>query len=181
MRVFVGIQFSSALKDDLEAYQAKLADWSEKGRLTRKENFHLTLCFIGEISETDYVQLFKQLSEKLAKTDHFSLLGGECGYFIKKNRYIPWVGVLLTADLLAVFKKVEAVIKEMGLAVEDRPYTPHVTMARQVVLLDEEKWCHQPVAFNECVSQVTLFQSHQVDGQLAYTPLNHILLNKQKS
>lgn len=34
MRVFVGIQFSSALKDDLEAYQAKLADWSEKGRLT---------------------------------------------------------------------------------------------------------------------------------------------------
>ena len=43
MRVFVGIQFSSALKDDLEAYQAKLADWSEKGRLTRKENFHLML------------------------------------------------------------------------------------------------------------------------------------------
>lgn len=94
MRVFVGIQFSSALKDDLEAYQAKLADWSEKGRLTRKENFHLTLCFIGEISETDYVQLFKQLSEKLAKTDRFSLLGGECGYFIKKNRYILWVGKL---------------------------------------------------------------------------------------
>ncbi|APZ49434.1 hypothetical protein BW721_06930 [Jeotgalibaca sp. PTS2502] len=94
MRVFAGIQLSSALKNDLAPYQDKLIKWSERGRLTRKENFHLTLCFIGEISETDDVQLFKQLSEKLALTDRFSLLGGECGYFIKKNRYILWVGKL---------------------------------------------------------------------------------------
>ena len=54
MRLFVAILFGEDFKNALAAYQSDLMAWG-KASWSRRENFHLTLAFIGERDSADDV------------------------------------------------------------------------------------------------------------------------------
>ncbi len=48
MRTFIAIELEEEVKDALEGAQQQAAELCRKGNYTPKENFHLTLHFLGE-------------------------------------------------------------------------------------------------------------------------------------
>lgn len=61
-----------------------------------------------------------------------------------------------------------------GFSWEDHPFSPHVTLARQVRLSqmpDRAALLGQP--FFAPVHSMSLMLSHRVDGRLTYTPRHH--------
>ena len=49
MRLFLGLPFEEGAKDRFAQAQGELKKLAEKGNFTTRENFHLTLVFLGEV------------------------------------------------------------------------------------------------------------------------------------
>ena len=56
MRLFIAIQLDDTIKNALTGIQAALRAARVSGNYTKIENLHLTLAFIGEYDDPDYVK-----------------------------------------------------------------------------------------------------------------------------
>ncbi len=125
MRLFVAIDFPGTIKDQLVRLQTDIptARWSKSHQM------HLTLFFIGETERVPAVK------EALATVDSpmFRLALTGAGRFPKDGRQPPrvlWAGVQSHPSLMALQKQVTLALTNVGFVAEDRPYSPHVTLAR---------------------------------------------------
>lgn len=55
MRLFIEIKFNPEIKTALLSMQEQLKHANNHGNYTKSENLHLTLAFIGEYGDPDYV------------------------------------------------------------------------------------------------------------------------------
>jgi 2'-5' RNA ligase len=97
-------------------------------RWSAPENLHITLRFIGEVSETVASDIDGVLEGLSAAPFTLTLKG--CGSFGSKEPHSLWVGLAPCPALLHLVQRVETALQRMGLAAETRKYTPHVTLAR---------------------------------------------------
>ncbi|MBO4591965.1 MAG: RNA 2',3'-cyclic phosphodiesterase, partial [Eubacterium sp.] len=63
MRLFICIEFDNKIIGSLKTVQGELKKAGLKGRFTSEENLHLTLAFIGEYNDPDYVLDAMEVSE----------------------------------------------------------------------------------------------------------------------
>ena len=125
LRLFVGIGFPPELKLQLSLLCSGISGtrWVDPG------NFHLTLRFIGEISESVAADIDDALAR--IRAHRFSLQLAGTGVFggADKPRSL-WVGVERSPDLVALHDKIERALIRVGLAPELRKFSPHITLAR---------------------------------------------------
>lgn len=97
--------------------------------VTPTNQMHVTLHFIGQV-ETDQVE---ELTARLAAVSapRFALQIQGVGCFPSDDRpgYL-WAGVQISDGLLALRSAVGESLQACGYPLEDRPYRPHVTLAR---------------------------------------------------
>jgi RNA 2',3'-cyclic 3'-phosphodiesterase len=124
LRLFVGIEFPPELKLRLSLLSSAIpgAKWVDPG------NFHLTLRFIGEVTEDVAADIDEALACVRARSFPLRLAG--TGVFGGNRPRALWVGVERDPDLVALHGKVELALTRMGLEPEPRKFTPHVTLAR---------------------------------------------------
>ena len=125
MRLFVGLEFPDSVKDALLHLKTSLptAHWVGRSQL------HLTLFFIGETEKNLDVQ--QALTEIQAAP--FDLRLAQVGRFPPPAHAAPrvlWVGVQPHPALLTLQQRVTAALTALGFEAEDRPYSPHITLAR---------------------------------------------------
>ncbi len=179
MRLFIGIQLNPEWKECLETIQQEIKDISSKGNFTAKENFHLTIRFLGEVEEQKVKLLKEQLHGQLSKCSTFDIETTGLGFFTKKRGMIPWIGIKQNKLLQGVYNTVQDCLNQVDIPEEGSPYIPHLTLGR-TIRLDEEKFLElkasiSPVLFQK-VTNLTIFKSYQVNGRLAYTPLEEFPL-----
>ncbi len=125
LRLFVGIGFPPELKLRLSLLCSGIpgTKWVDPG------NFHLTLRFIGEITEDRAADVDHALVRLRAR--RFALQLAETGVFGggDKPRSL-WVGIERGPELLALRDKIEQALIRAGLPPEPRKFAPHVTLAR---------------------------------------------------
>lgn len=187
MRLFLGIELPDETKETLFGIQQEAIPYIEKGRFHELDNFHLTLRYLGETSE-DLEATIKELMSDIASTSHaFTLHITHWGIFPKKNRFIVWNGLEDSAPLYELYHSIEEkLVQHTPFEAEDRSYTPHITLARNVAFkssapLDK---LNQLVPFSEItfeVNYLTLFESTQIDGVLHYLPIYRVPLRTKKS
>jgi 2'-5' RNA ligase len=125
IRLFVGIALPPPLRLRVSALCGGIpgAKWVDPG------NFHVTIRFIGEVSE----DVLADIDEALAtiKAPPFAISLARVGQFGggEKTRAL-WVGVEKNPRLLHLHEKVEHALMRIGLPPDTRKYTPHVTLAR---------------------------------------------------
>lgn len=171
MRVFIGIELSPSVKTSLMDWQLQLKPYSIKGNFTTPTNYHLTLQFIGEATMEE-IDVFKSIVSSIAKSSRsFELALIHVGEFPKKNKSILWAGPDSRRSLNDLYDKVHQAFSLHHVAVEKRPFTPHVTLGRNIVLTDafetikkEQSWNTIPII----VDNVTLFESTRINDQLVY-------------
>ena len=124
LRLFVGISFPPELKLRLSLLGSGIpgARWIDPG------NLHLTLRFIGEISEDVAADVDKALVRLRARRFVLQLSG--TGVFGGDRPRNLWVGIERNPELTALRDRIELALTRIGLPPEPRKFAPHVTLAR---------------------------------------------------
>lgn len=136
-RLFVAVDLPDAHGDRL----TELRDETLRARWTPQEKYHLTLRFIGDVDDADIPPIETALAEVDAAT--FSLLVEGVGVLPSLRRpRVVYAGLRLEPALHALHDRVEQALRDVGLPADDRPFRPHVTLAR----LKQEK-LHKVRAF----------------------------------
>lgn len=124
LRLFVGIEFPPELKLRLSLLCTGVpgARWVDPG------NLHLTLRFIGEITEDLATDVDEALAEIKAARFPLQLTGA--GVFGGRRPHALWVGAERSPELVRLRDKIEQALIRVGLEPEQRKFAPHVTLAR---------------------------------------------------
>ena len=117
---------AAAVIGELAAVSARLKRKEDGLRWTAPESWHITLQFLGNTDEKEYVNLVQRLRQVNSPPVpvHFE----ELGFFDHAGVFFADVG--LTHELLALEKGVAAATELCGFVHDARPYHPHITLAR---------------------------------------------------
>jgi 2'-5' RNA ligase len=134
MRLFVGLAPSAEALDHLDAACAPLRQGRGELRWTSRELWHVTLAFLGEVSEERLPELLPRLERAARRHVPFGLNLAGAGAFPSPARAnVLWGG--LSGDKKALGElamSVGAGARRAGAPPPDegRRYRPHVTLAR---------------------------------------------------
>lgn len=130
MRLFIALDPPDAVRRALGDLIAQLKPKSPSAHWVRPESMHVTLRFLGE---TDLKKL-DSIRAALAKIHSFQpveLRFRALGFF--PNEFKPrvlWTSVEVSANLFGLAAAIEETLESLGFPREDRPFFPHLTLAR---------------------------------------------------
>lgn len=173
MRIFIGIPLSESFSNDVRKKQMEIKPFVQKGKFTDPDNLHLTLLFIGEMDLNHIEHLNKHLCHDLAKEQKFSLTTSFLDSFKKNDEHILWIGIDEgQKEIEHLAKKINESTKRADISFRPSPFIPHITIARQVLFDPNFKFNDQDFQSHTIlIDRIHLYQSHQVDGKLTYTPI----------
>lgn len=191
MRLFVAVEIdpsvTQALADFGAALRRKARDLAPDARIgwVGTEQLHVTSRFIGEVNDARAAAIAGALLQELAVTP-FDLVVKGAGAFPERGApRVLWAGIAAGREgLVAVEAEVSARLAACGVDREDRPYRPHVTLAR----VREPAGLRSAALFETLadrrfgtsrVEAVTLFQSRTSPKGAVYTPLHRTSLGRR--
>jgi len=98
---------------------------SKNIRPVRSENLHLTLHFLGETEESTVVDAISRIQHPV-----FTIVLSGCGTFSNREGKILWIGIEKSGPLQTLHAALGKQLLAAGFAIEKRPYSPHITVAR---------------------------------------------------
>ena len=135
MRLFVALEIPSAVRDKLAALIKDLrargpVSSAKKVHWVRPENLHVTLKFIGEAAPAKLQAIGAALAAvRSAEAVELRLQG--LGLFPNQNRPgVLWSGMEVSPNLAPLAGDIDHALGGVGFALEKRPFTPHLTLAR---------------------------------------------------
>lgn len=175
MRVFFAIEFEDLMKEQLFKIQQIVRKECTAGNFTQKNNFHLTLRFIGEQTPAQVEKLRAVLQETAAGGSPFQLHLGSFGAFTRGSKKILWMGVNKSSNLDLLQQKLEEILAENGYEREERPFRPHITLGREVRMVPGDSFMDDTCLKLENplirVTRISLMESKRIDNVLCYVPL----------
>jgi 2'-5' RNA ligase len=137
MRLFTAIELGDAVLERaaelLEILRRRAGRSAPHSKVTwvAADRMHLTLRFIGEVDEARGETIIAALRDRVA-LERFDVRWEGLGSFPPRGApRVLWVGVAAGADSLRqVEEAVSARLEVLGIPREDRPYSPHLTLAR---------------------------------------------------
>ena len=133
MRCFVAIELPQAIQQQLAGLQKALTAAAGSGvKWSRADHIHLTLKFLGEVPDGDISAVCETVRQVAARYRPFDLEAAGAGCFPQRGAArVLWVGLKdVPATLIACQEELELALAELGFAVEDRPFHPHLTLGR---------------------------------------------------
>jgi 2'-5' RNA ligase len=130
MRAFIAIDLPEPLRAALAEAQQGFRSACRDARWMRPEGIHLTLKFLGEISDAQAKQVAETLAQ-IGPFEPFSLEVQGFGFFPQAHRpHVFWAGVVGPPALAELAARVEGHMEKIGFAREERVFAPHLTLAR---------------------------------------------------
>jgi len=171
MRLFIAIELPDAVKRALAGLKTDITG----ARWVPADQIHLTLAFLGEVDEA----LLERLTGELARIQlpGFQLAFGPVGCFPDRRRpRVLWVGLEPQPHLKHLAAGVQEAVLACGIPQEERPFSPHITLARLKLspsrecdaFLDQRQKLELPPI---SVREFTLFQSRLTPQGALHTPL----------
>jgi 2'-5' RNA ligase len=130
MRLFVAMDIPEDVRSSLAALAAKLRLAYRSARWVRIEGLHVTLKFIGETSP-EIAQSIKKALASIPSRSPIPMNFRRLGFFPNERRpRVLWAGIEADAELAELASSVETALHPLGIAREDRVFSPHLTLAR---------------------------------------------------
>jgi len=129
MRIFIGIDLDPEVRARIERFLEGVEGFAPDARWVRPESLHITLKFIGE-QPTEQVET---ITERLRRVEGnaFEIRAAGYGFFpTAKAPRVFWIGVHAGPQLAELAETIDMATAELGVPREDRPYSPHLTLAR---------------------------------------------------
>ena len=182
MRLFVAIELEEPVAERIvqlgDQLRRRVEARAPHARLTwiPRDRLHLTVRFIGEVEETRSDEIRAALAWPLDARGFDVTFEGAGAFPMHGSPRVLWAGITHgETELIALEQEVSARLRRCGLPVEDRPYRPHLTLAR----VREAKGLRTDTLFEglhgtlgtTAVRAITLFQSRLSPKGPAYLRL----------
>jgi 2'-5' RNA ligase len=139
MRVFIGIDLDPEVRDRISRFLDGVQGFAPDARWVRPESLHVTLKFIGEQKPEQVESIAARLRQVEASA--FEIRSGGYGFFpTAKAPRVFWIGVHAAPQLAELAGSIDMATAELGIPREDRPYSPHLTLARAGGRSGSPKW-----------------------------------------
>ena len=126
MRLCVGIPLADGVVSEFAAAVAKMKPGAPL-RWTEPESWHITLQFLGNATQEQFECLRAQLGE--VRSAQVLVQLGALGCFERPG--VLFADVKMTPELTALEQRVIAATSRCGFRAEERPFHPHITLARK--------------------------------------------------
>ena len=130
IRSFIALNVPEECRGRVVAFQSELRSFPEPVKWVRTEGIHLTLKFLGDISESRVAPIEKALAEVLRDRKSFTVQIAGLGAFPRlKQARVLWVGLKESADqLVSLAQSIEDALEPLGFPRERRKFSPHLTL-----------------------------------------------------
>jgi 2'-5' RNA ligase len=187
LRAFAAVSLPSATQKEIALHSAALQSACGRSlRWVNPANLHLTLQFFGDVPAESLQTLAKRLQTGLSALPAFSLRLQMPGIFPHlRQPKVLWLGMEAPTALKNIHRLIQEAALKQGLAPEERPYHPHLTLARIPAPLENpaqtalrEFLTAFPAASLDPipVNEIHLFRSDLQPGGPRYTRLHTISL-----
>lgn len=181
MRAFLAIEIPENLKELLAKVQSELKSRIPDVRWEKPEKLHLTLVFLGEVSEERLPDLEEAVREVIKGVEPFRLSLSSLGFFpnVRRPRVI-WIGVEGDVETLLQFEKqLEESLNKSDFNFDQKKFHPHLTLGR-IKGYDSNLENLPSIDLSETeefeVSEVIIMKSAPHPTGSVYTPLSKISL-----
>ena len=188
MRAFIAIELSNEIRGDLAQIESHLKYSGADVKWIEKDNIHLTLKFLGEITEEKSEKIKYILDEIAKQTKPFELSlkiskegsGPFLGAFPNLDHpRVIWVGLDKgAAESRLVAEKVDDALLKIGFQKESRPFAAHLTIGRvrssknKEGLKEKIANLQQKSYSLQLIDVITLFQSKLTPKGPIYTKIH---------
>ncbi len=170
MRVYIAIDFEDNTKNYFNKITSDIKKHCTEGKFTEKNNFHLTIRFIGEADELQIAKIKEAIDKAVLNINPFELSISNLGAFKKKKTNILWIGIEENAALSKLHNELSLSLKEGKLPFYDKLFMPHITLGRRVLFNEESATgLSNLIQFERImipVKAISLMASKEADGKL---------------
>jgi 2'-5' RNA ligase len=186
MRTFIAIEIPDEIKQGMAEIQRRLRDSGVNAGWTRPDGIHLTLKFLGEVSEAKVPEIRTALVRAAGGCGGFQLEVMGVGTFPNPgSARVVWIGV---SDETGMLVKLQTAVEEamvgLGFEKEMRKFTPHLTLGRIRYIRSRDQWLKSLDTVRDArlssfeVRTVSLIKSELKPSGALYTNLGVSELNQ---
>lgn len=182
-RLFVALEIGATAQQRVATEQARLAETMHGASLrwVKQDQLHITLVFIGQVSDERGAQVIEMLRDPLPHPPFRFELGGLGAFPPHGAPRALWIGVTSGAeDVVRVQASVAERLVALGIERERRGFSPHLTLARwrDSRPSDRPRTTREspPTIARVDARAVTLFQSRVSSAGSVYTRLTECSL-----
>lgn len=129
MRIFIALDIPGEIRGRIIEFMERARACAPEARWARPEGVHVTLKFVGEVSEAKAQEIKSALAT--VKAEPFNVRFGGAGFFpTPRSPRVFWIGVEGGEGLAGLAAAIDTATHKLGIAREDRAYSPHLTLAR---------------------------------------------------
>jgi 2'-5' RNA ligase len=139
MRIFIGIDLDPEIRTRIARFVEGVSAFAPEARWVHSESLHLTLKFIGERKP----EQVEAITERLERVERgaFEIRCTGYGFFpTAKAPRVFWIGIQTGPQLGELAQSIDMSTAELGIPREERPYSPHLTLARAGGRSGSPKW-----------------------------------------
>ncbi len=185
-RIFIAVNLPEDIKTQLSSYQSMWPGLPV--RWVKKDNLHITLIFLGYLTDEEIVETCKIVSETTSKHPSFSINLKRICYGPPKK--LPPRMVWLEGEKSEELGKIQSDLESSLLfspnssfrKAEDRPYTPHITLGRirawefRQIEPEERPEVNEEINLSFEVNSIEVMESQLKRGGPEYSVLESCLL-----
>ena len=180
MRIFIAVQLDNNTKSHLKSMIHSLEPNFIKARYTEPENYHITLQFIGDADKSTFNRTAAALKRASALNQSLTIFTEGTRSFRKGRKHIIYCSTAESSKLKKLQVDVCNELKKSGVEFREGKFTPHITLAREAVLIDEfPELSFQKQKIN--ISAIHLMESTRINGKLTYISRVAVKLGDNKN
>ena len=169
MRLFIAAEIPQSMQSALQDTLDELNELHGIKTLPL-ENLHVTLAFLGEQPDDACERIAAAIDATCAQMSAFDADLDDLGHFGKDERATLWQGFADDTDFAELAETLRHELSCIGIELEDRPFVPHITLARKVDLTCAD--LDAPFAASGSIEKVTLYKSDLSEEGAHYTALH---------
>ena len=128
-RLFISLNLPDSVIEQIIGLRDKIC--IEKNiRWEPKEKLHLTIKFIGDVSD----EMMKKISNELLFVNNYKSVKcsfSKFGFFYRDDKpLILWAGLTVDETLFELITEVNTRLEKLSIPIEQRKFNPHITLLR---------------------------------------------------
>lgn len=179
MRAFIALELPDSFVEDVAAMACVLSAAVE-GRFNPRQNYHVTLAFLGDIDEAQAREVMDIMDEACAWAAAVPMRPDGLGKFGRASDATLWLGLASNPELTDLANCMREALRSRDIGFDDKPFLPHITLACRAKL---PKTPLPELAFPlPCdATRITLFKSTLCRDGAQYKPLYTVELQDSKA
>jgi len=184
-RIFIAINLPADVRKFLAKYEQKLPDLP--ARWTSQQNLHITLVFLGDLTDEELGQACVVAKEIAAQHAAFEINLEKVGYG-PDNKIPPkmlWASGQKSKELSLLKNDLQdALLEKINFKPEFQSFNPHVTLARITAFVwrqiepEERSEVSENIDLNFLVESIDVMESELKKGGPEYTVIETLSLEK---